>query len=316
MNRLSCRFSVDYDANLYSKKALRGGADSIGIVTSFSLRTNPAPKEVINFTYLFGTATESVEVAVDVFARLQNYISNSTAVDRRLSFALQTHVGPDPSTGTIGKLFGVTGTFLGGLSEYTTSIEPEMLRGLPAPTARDVQSHDWTTSLAALSPDGSLAGGPLQLAFFANSVTIDAPGMNKAALTNYFTYMFNGPAPPVPYISSMELWGGADTQINLPTKDASFAAFPHRNIFWTANNQAGAPNFPFPNEGIPFLNGLRAALLKGLDVKTAAYQNLLDTSLTREQAHALYYGDAVLRRLQRLKAVYDPKNVFWNPQSV
>ncbi len=304
-------------ANPYhSIKALRGGADSIGIVTSFSLRTNPAPEEVINFTYMFGAVTESVEVAVDAFTKLQNYISNSTAVDRRLSFALQTHVGPDPSTGAIGKLFGVTGTFLGGLSEYTTSIEPEMLRGLPAPTTRDVQSHDWTTSLAALSPDGSLAGGPLQLAFFANSVTIDAPGMNKAALTSYFTYMFNGPAPPVPYISSMELWGGADTQINLPSKDASFAAFPHRNIFWTANNQAGAPGFPFPSEGIPFLNGLRAALLKGLDVKTAAYQNLVDTSLTREQAHALYYGDVVLKRLQRLKAVYDPKNVFWNPQSV
>jgi len=296
--------------------AMRGGADSIAIATSFSLRTQAAPEEVINFTYEFGTATQSVDAAVSAFTRLQEFISNATAVDRRTSFALQTHVNPDPSTGTYVKTFLVTGTFLGGLAEYTASIEPEMLRGLPTPTNRNVQSHDWLSSLAGISPDGTVSGNPLYLAFFANSVTVDEPGFNEAALRSYFTYIINGPVPPVPYISSVELWGGADTLINLPSKDTKFAAFPHRNIFWTANNQAGAPNFPFPESGIPFLNGLSDSIKKGLDVGSAAYQNLLDTSLTRDQAHALYYGDAVLERLRRVKAVYDPKDLFWNPQSV
>ncbi|KAK4140475.1 Reticuline oxidase [Dichotomopilus funicola] len=296
--------------------ALRGGADSIGIVTSFSLRTHPAPEEVVNFNYQIGAATETVNQGVDIFTKLQSFISNATVVDRRTSFALQTHVNPDPATGAYSKMFIVTGTFLGSLAEYNKSIEPEMFRGIPAPTLHDVQSFDWLTSLAHLSPDGSLAGGPLNLAFFANSVTVDDPGINEEALKNYFTYILEGPPPPVPYLSSVELWGGADGQINLADKNDTFAAFPHRNIFWTANNQAGAPNFPFPSEGVPFLNGLRDALLDGLTVPSAGYQNLLDVTLTREEAHALYYGDVVLERLQRVKAAYDPKNIFWNPQSV
>ena len=299
------------------KKAMRGAADSIAIAVSISLRTQPAPEEVINFTYEFGTVTESVEQSVRAFTTLQQYISNSIAVDRRLSFALQTSVTPDASTGVFSRTFSVTGTFMGGLAEYTVSIEPEMLRGLPAPTARDVQSHDWLASLARLSPDGTLEHTPMYLDFFANSVTVEDPGMNEAALTSYFSYMLDGPVPPVPYVSSMDLWGGADGQINLAAKNESFAAFPHRNVFWAAHNMGqAAPNASFPDEGITYLNGLRDAIVQGLDVSWAAYQNLLDTTLTRDEAHALYYGDAVLERLQRVKAVYDPENVFSNPQSV
>lgn len=302
----------------YTTKALRGAADSIGIVTSFSLQTQPAPEEVINFNYEFQTVMESVEQAVSAFTWLQTFVSNATAVDRRTSFALQTMIKPDPSTGTISKTFVVTGTFLGSLAGYTTSIEPEMLRGLPAPTTRDVQSFDWLTSLARLSPDGTLTGGPLYSAYFANSVTIDDPGMDEAALTRYFGYMLDG--PPLPLValqSSMELWGGADGQINLETQNASVAAFPHRNVFWTAHNIAQVPDgMEFPEEAIPYLNGLRDAILEGLEVGSAAYPNLVDTSLTREEAHGLYYGDAVLGRLKGIKAAYDPRNVFENPQSV
>jgi hypothetical protein len=294
---------------------MRGAADSIGIAISFSIRTQPAPEEVINFTYEFRTVTESVEQAVSAFTKLQNFIS--TAVDRRLSFALKTYIHLDPSTRTVSKTFLVVGTFLGNLGEYTAYIEPEMLRGLPAPTARDVQSYDWIASLAQISPDGTLNATTMSLDFFANSVTVDDPGMNEEALTSYFTYMLDGPVPPVAYLSSMELWGGADGQINLAAKNASFAAFPHRNIFWNAHNLAqAAPNVSFPDEGITYLNGLRDAIVQRLVVRSAAYQNLLDTSLSREEAHALYYGDAILERLQGVKAVYDPGNVFWNPQSV
>ncbi|GAB1316404.1 hypothetical protein MFIFM68171_06614 [Madurella fahalii] len=316
-NGTEARASADTNPDLFW--ALRGAADSIGIVTSFSLRTQPAPEEVINFTYEFQTLTESVEQAVSAFTRLQSFISNSTAVDRRLSFALQTVVGPDPSTGSVSRTILVDGTFMGTLAEYTTQIEPEMLRGLPNPTSRGVVSHDWLSSLAALSMDGTLEPTPSHLSFFANSVTIDDPGMNEAALRSYLTYMLEGPVPPVPYGSSMDLWGGADTQINIPGKDVSFAAFPHRNVFWAVHNIAQiGPSYdvPFPDEGITYMNGLRDAITQRLNVGSAAYQNLVDTSLTREEAHELYYGDAVLERLRAIKAVYDPHNVFSNPQSV
>jgi hypothetical protein len=210
---------------------------------------------------------------------------------------------------------------MGTLAEYTSQIEPEMLRGLPGPTNRSVLSHDWLSSLAAWSPDGTLESRPDYTGFYANSVTVDSPGMSEAALRSYLAYMLEGgPVPPVPYFSSMDLWGGVDTQINLPGKDAaSFAAFPHRNVFWAVHNlaQITTADVQDPDEGIAFLTGLRDAISGGMGVgQWAAYQNLLDTSLTREEAHELYYGDAVLARLQAIKAVYDPGNVFSNPQSV
>lgn len=256
---------------------------------------------------------------MSAFTRLQSFISNTTAVDRRLSFALQTVVGPDPSTGSVSRTILVDGTFMGTLAEYTSRIEPEMLRGLPSPSNRRVLSHDWLSSLAALSMDGTLEPTPSYLSFFANSVTVDDPGMNEAALRSYLAYMLEGPAPPVPYASSMDLWGGADTQINLPGRDARFAAFPHRDVFWAVHNMAqmgSSYDVPFPDEGIAYMNGLRDAITQALNVGSAAYQNLVDTSLTREEAHELYYGDVVLERLQAIKAVYDPNNVFSNPQSV
>jgi FAD/FMN-containing dehydrogenase len=291
----------------------------MGIVTSFSLRTQPAPEEVNNFTYEFRTLAENLEQAVSAFIRLQSFISNATVVDRRLSFALQTVVIPDASTGSVSRTILIEGTFMGTLAEFTSRIEPEMLRSLPEPTNRSVVSHDWPSSLAALSPGGTLESTPMYHSFFANSVTVDSPGMNEAALRSYLAYMLEGPAPPVRYASSMDLWGGADSQISLPGKGASFAAFPHRNVFWAIHNIAqmeDGANVPFPDEGITYLNGLRDAITRSLDVGSAAYQNLLDTTLTREEGHELYYGDAVLERLQAIKAVYDPGNVFANPQSI
>ncbi|KAL2148033.1 hypothetical protein VTI28DRAFT_89 [Corynascus sepedonium] len=316
-NGTETRASPNFNPDLFW--ALRGAADSIGIVTSFSLKTHPAPKEVVNFIYEFEAILESVDKAVNAFTRLQDFVSNATLVDRRLSLALQTFVKPNPETGSLDKSFVVGGTFLGSLSEYKRSIEPKMLRGLPEPTKREVQSHDWLESLARLSPDGTLTGGPLYSAYFANSVTVDDPGLDRAALERYFGYILEGPPlPPVALQSNMELWGGADGQINVvPTTGA---AFPHRNVFWTAHNLVQAPPdvnaTGFPPEAVTYLSRLRNAILDGLDVNSAAYPNLVDTTLTRQEAHQLYYGEDVLRRLRRIKAAYDPRNVFENPQSI
>ncbi|KAL1839980.1 hypothetical protein VTJ49DRAFT_943 [Mycothermus thermophilus] len=298
--------------------AMRGAADSIGIAISFKLRTQPAPEEVINFTYEFRSVVDSVDVAVSTFYALQSYISNSTLVDRRLSFALQTIANFAPNSTNLHKAFLVEGTFLGSLAEYNTTIEPFMLAGLPEPTQRHVESNGWLESLAPLSPTGTLDTTSLFLDFFANSVTIDDPGMSESALRSYFTYMLEGPETPTSYLSSMELWGGADSQINQPdAKGTDFAAFPHRNVFWTAHNLARVgPGEKFPAEGITWLNGLRKILIESAEVHTAAYPNLLDPTLSRYEAHHVYYGQEVLRRLKGIKRKVDPGKLFWNPHSI
>jgi hypothetical protein len=45
------------------------------------------------------------------------------------------------------------------------------------------------------------------------------------------------------------------------------------------------------------------------------YINYADTTLDRETAQRVYYGSN-LRRLQRLKAKYDPTELFYYPLSI
>ncbi|KAL2265007.1 hypothetical protein VTJ83DRAFT_7517 [Remersonia thermophila] len=298
--------------------AMRGAADSIGIAVSFKLRTQPAPEEVINFRYEWTSIYESVDAAVDLFSKLQSYISNPARVDRRLSFSLQTIANPSPNSTDLIKVLRLEGTFLGSFADYNTTIEPFMLADLPEPLTRDTESNNYLDSLKPISPTGNLNTAPMYLDFFANSVTVDSPGMSEAAIRSYFDYMINGPKPSAAYLSSMELWGGADSQINRPDiRGIDFAAYPHRNVFWTAHNMVRVgPGQPFPEEAITWLQGLRQAIIESTTVHTAAYPNLLDTTLSRDEAHEVYFGPQVLPRLKSIKKKVDPWDLYWNPHSL
>lgn len=50
--------------------------------------------------------------------------------------------------------------------------------------------------------------------------------------------------------------------------------------------------------------------------KFSAYDNYVDSTLSRTEAHSLYYGDPLTGRLAAIKKSVDPQNVFANPQSL
>jgi FAD/FMN-containing dehydrogenase len=123
-----------------------------------------------------------------------------------------------------------------------------------------------------------------------------------------------GPTSPTPFYILIDLWGGADSQIN--TKDTGFASFPYRDTLWVAQHYAYVDETEvFPAEGITFLDGLNDAMTQALP-SWHMYQNYIDPTLSREEAQARYYTPEVLARLQQIKTAYDPDNVFANPQSV
>lgn len=71
------------------------------------------------------------------------------------------------------------------------------------------------------------------------------------------------------------------------------------------------------DEAVPFINNLTHAITSAApDTEFGAYLNYVDPSLSQEEAHRLYYGEELLRRLQDVKRAVDPKNVFWNPQGI
>lgn len=268
------------------------------------------------FSFPGAAPATSIDTAVSSFIHLQDMAQNASVTTRNLSFGVT--LGPNG--------FQVRGVYLGSANDFNNSISPELLRGLPQPESPvTVQELDWRANLELL------AGGSLSVSttepytardnFFAKSVAVPEPGFSAAALRSYITYIANqgaNPPAPVSWFAIINLDGGADSQINV--RAADFSAYGHRNLMWTVQNYAyvGAGE-TFPEAGIEFLNGLNGAITDALTdegIDYGAYINYADPTLGADEANRLYYGDDLVARLNGLKAILDPGNVFAHPQSI
>jgi FAD binding domain/Berberine and berberine like len=292
--------------------ALRGAADSFGIVVNFYLQTQPAPATVINYSYGIPNMFDNAANSAAYFQHIQDFVQNASVVDKNLGFGIYLDGGS----------FVIQGTYFGTQSDFTSKIAPEMLRTLPAPSSSSVQSLGWIDSLTALGGASSLTvpvhGYSQHDNFYAKSVTVpQSTPLTPAALQNYFKYIINqGANPPTSWFSIINLYGGPGSLIN--SKDTTFAAYSDRNSLWVVQHYGFADlTATFTAADTTFVDGLNTALTSQMPTANfGAYLNYVDPSLTATQAHNLYYGASLYSQLQSLKAQVDPKNVFANPQSI
>ncbi|KAI1804654.1 putative glucooligosaccharide oxidase [Daldinia bambusicola] len=288
--------------------AMRGAADSFGIAVAFYLNTVPTPESVIHWDFKVSDATKSIASAVRAFQHIQAFVHNGSVVDRELGLNVSLSSNH----------FALGGTYLGSRDNFIKTIIPALLEGIPEFPTIEVKQVDWATSLKLLNQGRDL-DTPTDHSdhsnFFAKSVTIPEPGFTNEQLTDFFTYLFDqGSRAPISYFILFDLYGGADSQINV--KDHEFSAFVHRDTLWVTQLYGYVDNDKvFPPEGLDFVNGLASAMTARLP-HYGAYSNYTDASLPREEANNLYYGGKMHRRLKRLKRILDPNNVFANPQSI
>ncbi|KAI9715152.1 MAG: hypothetical protein M1812_006131 [Candelaria pacifica] len=292
--------------------ALRGAAESFGVITTFYLQTQAAPAQTVVFSIDIPDVMGSASKATNSFLALQTFALDASIVDRKLSFGVYLD----------GSSFNIGGMYFGTLDNFNNKIKPAMLKGLPAPSTSSVQSLDW---LAALT---NLAGGPLTTpttgydahdTFLAKSiVTQESAPLTKAALNAFFTYVINkGRNSPSPWFSIINLNGGPDSQIN--AKSVDFSAYSHRSSLWTFQNYGYTANNqpPFTDNIKTFVVGLSNSLTNAQPNGVFdAYLNYVDPTLTPQQAHQGYYGDQVYAKLLAIKQKVDPQSVFWNPQAI
>ena len=293
--------------------AMRGAADSFGITTSFYLQTQPVPASVVNWEYSFPNMFTSAATTTAVFTSVQAFALNASIVDRKLGFGIYLD----------GTNFHIDGTYLGDLTTFNSAIAPALLTGLPTPFSSTVQSVDWIESLTLLASPQPLQqpkeGYNLHDDFFAKSVvTPSSSPLTTDALNSYFSYIIeNGVDAPSPWFSIINLYGGADSQINVPSPSSS--AYSDRSALWVLQHYGytGNTGSPYPPASITFVDGLNTALTSAMpDTTFGAYLNYVDPSLTAAQAHSLYFDAATYTRLVSIKKVADPDQVFWNPQSI
>ncbi|KAL8912101.1 MAG: hypothetical protein Q9171_002817 [Xanthocarpia ochracea] len=292
--------------------ALRGAAESFGIVTSFYLQTQPAPSSVINWSFSIPNMFSSAATSANNFLHIQKFAQNASVVDRNLGMGMYMD----------GQGFSISGTYFGSLTNFNNKIKPELLRGLPAPTSQSATSMTWLQSLTALAGQAltqPTTGYNQHDNFFAKSLVVPTSGQFTATtLTSYFDYIIkNGVNSANPWFSIINLYGGPGSEIN--TKSTSFSAYSHRTSLWVIQHYGftGSTGTPFPAGIIPFITGLSNSITSEQPQTVfPAYPNYVDPSLTPAQAHAAYFDSATYAKLAGIKQKVDPGKVFWNPQAI
>ncbi|KAK0638554.1 hypothetical protein B0T16DRAFT_338471 [Cercophora newfieldiana] len=294
--------------------ALRGAADSFGIVTTFHLQTSLAPSRVVQWEFSFPRALASVSAAVRAFRGVQDFALSAT-VDRNLG--LGVNIADNAAS------FVVHGTYLGSIAAFNATIVPALLASVPFapdPKASSMQEVGWIASLTRLGGLSTLAvpltGYDARDNFFAKSVTTSKP-FSEAALRRFFAFILDkgvGNDAPVGWFSIMDLYGGPGSALG--TRNESFAAYRGYQDLWVVQNYGFVGvDRTFPKAGLDFMSGLNDALASETPGH-GAYLNYIDPSYPREEALRVYYGEKTHARLKALKEILDPGNVFSNPQSI
>lgn len=283
--------------------AVRGAADSFGIVTTFYLQTRPAPTSVVNFAFPLSGVFDSKSKFTSTFLHIQDVAQNASVVDDKVSFGIYLD-----GYGT----FSLSGAYFGSVAEFNSKVRPELLRGLPTGTAT-VESLSWYDYLVKVSGESTIktpvTGYDLHENFFAKSVTVpEADGGLKADTLNAL-YDHLQTANGVDYYMIINLYGGPGSKIN--EKDTAFAAYNDRDSLWVLQN------YGYTGNSIDFVNGINEAIISAQpQTNFGAYLNYVDPSYDAATAHKLYYGEEVYGRLAALKKELDPKSVFWHPQAI
>ncbi|KAL5117079.1 hypothetical protein ACEQ8H_005038 [Pleosporales sp. CAS-2024a] len=284
--------------------AVRGAAESFGIVTTFYLQTRPAPDSITYFAIPF-QGVNSKAIFTNALLHLQSVAQNASIVDDKLSFGIYLD-----NYGS----FSLSGAYFGSVQEFHSQIQPELLRSLP-PATPTVESLTWYDYLVKVSGTTtiktSVTGYDLHQNFFAKSLTVpESDGLDESTLDALYDHLQT--ANTVQYYIIINLYGGPGSAINANAKkDPRFAAYSDRDSLWVLQNSGTNAT------SMPFINGINEAIIKAQPrTRFGAYLNYIDPSYDAPTAHRVYYGDAVYARLAALKKVVDPQRVFWNPLAI
>lgn len=105
---------------LTGSKALRGAAESFGVVTSFYLATKPAPTTVIQWSFVIPGMYSSAAQSASNFLKIQTFARNSAVVDRKIGFGIYMD----------GSLFRIGGTYFGSLDTFNNKVCCTSLSGV------------------------------------------------------------------------------------------------------------------------------------------------------------------------------------------
>ncbi|KAG6009221.1 hypothetical protein E4U21_003074 [Claviceps maximensis] len=273
--------------------ALRGAGASFGIVTKFTVRTQPSPENVVEYVYGFSFGRQH-DVA-PIYESWQNLV-NDPKLDKRFS------------TLFIVQPFGaiITGTFFGTKEEYEATGIPQKI---PSGGKLDFKATDWLGSVAHMAEKTGLVLSNLPTQFYSKSLALrqqDALSHN----TIYQLFNYTGSTDPGTLIWTIifDSEGGAINEVS-----AESTAYPHRDKLMMY--QSYVVGLPLREKSKDFAEGIHDIIQAGSPGATTRYAGYVDPELGRLEAQKTYWGGK-LSMLRDLKMKWDANDVFHNPHSV
>ncbi|KAK1957293.1 FAD-binding domain-containing protein [Colletotrichum sublineola] len=269
--------------------AMRGAGSGFGIVTEFVLKTHSAPPVVLHFSQ--GFAYRDLEEMAGVYHEWQSVVADPT-LDHR--FSTEFVLTPEAVR--------ISSTWYGTEAElYHTGL----LERLPEGGSMTLHRENWDRSLDFFAMRESLHSPDVPGRLHSKSLGFARDDLlSKSDVTAVFKAFEEQRKATTEWSIKFQAVGGAISEV-----PAASTAFAHRDkVMFYQSHSANASKAVRD-----VLDGFHGTLLDCAPRASGTYPGFADPEL--RDAQRSYWG-ANLPALEELKAVWDPEDVFHNPQSV
>ncbi|KAF2668898.1 FAD-binding domain-containing protein [Microthyrium microscopicum] len=277
--------------------AIKGSGASFGIVTQFDIITHAPPSQTVQYSYTFSGLPFSQHA--EQFKDWQKLASN-TALDRRFSSnAIFTPLG-----------LVISGTFFGNTAEWDALNMTSIFSGASA--AHTLVLNNWLGTVGFWAENMGLeVAGWFPNSFYAASLAFTPTTLlSDAAIDSFLAFLDTKSPLSLLWFAIFDVQGGATNDVPM---DAT--AYAHRDTLFYFQPYVSNGLLPLPDSAVQFVTGLMETMTDrtpGLQAN-GAYPGYIDPRLQGAQQA---YWKSNYAKLQQLKATYDPKDTFHNPQSV
>ncbi|KAE8356261.1 hypothetical protein BDV28DRAFT_154740 [Aspergillus coremiiformis] len=278
--------------------AVKGAAASYGIVTEFHVRTEPAQNQAVQYSY-----TISLGIIAERTQLLRDW--QAFVADPELTRKLASSLVVFPTS------IVIKGTFYGSKEEYDKlNLEGRFRITNPGNV---IVLTDWLAMNTHAVEDLVLhIGNDIPWYFYSKSIGLSRETLIPASdLDVALQYLDDAPVGLDFWFIIFDLVGGAVN--DYPT---NATGYPYRDILIWVEAMLGGVTGPTSQREYEFLDGFWNILAQSLPVPESdvpVYPGYVDPRIPNAQYH--YWGSN-LERLQEIKAVLDPGDVFHNPQSI